>query len=101
MEISMPEPRVLCASCIPWPRGGSHDEPCEGDTGRIPHRQTGSDGERRGEADRFPEASLRRPRKGTVHGSEREDPPRGGHARGLDRPIERRYWRVEAGPSAV
>src|SRR5207245_1699000 len=53
------------------------------------------------EADRFPEAGLRRPGKGTLHGSDREDRPRGGHARGLDRPVERRDRRVEAGPSAA
>ena len=33
--------------------------------------------------------------------SDREDPPRGGHARGLDRAVERRDGRVEADPSAV
>src|SRR5438309_5351032 len=81
-----PEPRLLCAPPIPWlPEGECHDKPHETNPGRIPHRHTGPDGQRRREADRFLEAGVRRPGKGTVHGSERQDPPRGGHARGLDR----------------
>ncbi len=60
------------------PRGNCHDKPCDADTGRIPHHHAGADGQRRGETDRFPEAGLRRPREGTVHGFEREDRARGG-----------------------
>src|SRR3989442_4032610 len=74
-----------------------HDDR-ETDTRRIPHRDLGSNGERRREVDRFPEAGVRSPGEGTVRGPHREDPPRGGHAGGLDRAVERRDGGVEAGP---
>src|SRR5437899_9978146 len=72
-----PEPRLLWASPIPRYPGRMYDQPREASTGRIPHHHTGSDGQRRGETDRFPEGGLRRPGKGTVHRSDREDRPRG------------------------
>src|SRR2546429_5666961 len=49
------------------PQEECHIKPGKADTGRIPHRHTGSDGPRRGETDRFPERRLRRLGKGTVH----------------------------------
>src|SRR3989442_8993030 len=97
-----PEPRLLWTPPIPWlPEGECHEKPREADTGRIPHRHTGPDGQRRREADRFPKAGVRRQGKGTVHESGEEDPPRRGHPRGLDRAVERRDGGVEAGPGPV
>src|SRR3989442_4434617 len=83
------------------PEEECHDEPRETNPGRIPHRHPGSDGQRRGEADRLPEAGVRCPGTGAVHEPGREDPPRGGHARGLNRAVERRDGGVEAGPGPV